>query len=109
LEIELPKCKKWFPLKRALTFQSLVRGYPILAITGPWREGKAALAQSTFPDKPRVSLEDPHTRGLTKWAKYAGAAALPAQLVYGGDLSMTRQGVEVHGWRDMQNVSVGKV
>jgi predicted AAA+ superfamily ATPase len=42
--------------------------------------------------------------GLTKWAKYAGATALPAQLVYGGDLSMTRQGVAVHGWRDMQNV-----
>jgi hypothetical protein len=46
---------------------------------------------------------------LTKWAKYAGVAALPAQLVYGGDLSMTRQGVAVYGWRDMQNVSVGKV
>lgn len=42
--------------------------------------------------------------GLTKWAKYAAATALPAQLVYGGDLSMTRQGVAVHGWRDMQNV-----
>jgi predicted AAA+ superfamily ATPase len=41
--------------------------------------------------------------GLTKWAKYAGATALPAHLVYGGDLSMTRQGVAVHGWRDMQN------
>ena len=46
--------------------------------------------------------------GLTKWAKYAGATALPAQLVYGGDLSMTRQGVAVHGWRDMQNVPPGK-
>jgi len=46
--------------------------------------------------------------GLTKWAKYAGATALPAQLVYGGDLSMTRQGVAVHGWRDMQNVPGGK-
>lgn len=42
--------------------------------------------------------------GLTKWDKYAGTTALPAQLVYGGDLSMTRQGVAVHGWRDMQNV-----
>ena len=45
--------------------------------------------------------------GLTKWAQYAGSTALPARLVYGGDLSMTRQGVAVHGWRDMQNVPGG--
>jgi hypothetical protein len=40
--------------------------------------------------------------GLTKWTTYAGATALPAQLVYGGDVSMVRNGVAVHGWRNLQ-------
>ena len=46
----------------AATLQSLARGYPILAITGPRQSGKTTLAQSAFPDKPYVSLEDPDTR-----------------------------------------------
>jgi hypothetical protein len=36
----------------------LAKGYPILAITGPRQAGKTTLAQSTFPDKRYVSLED---------------------------------------------------
>ena len=36
----------------------LAKGYPILAITGPHQAGKTTLAQSTFPDKRYVSLED---------------------------------------------------
>jgi len=44
--------------------------------------------------------------GLNKWARYAGDAAQPCQLVYGGDLSMARNGVDVHGWRDMQKLPV---
>lgn len=36
----------------------LSKGYPILAITGPRQAGKTTLAQSTFPDKRYVSLED---------------------------------------------------
>ena len=42
--------------------------------------------------------------GLNKWARYAGDAALPSQLVYGGDMSMTRNAVAVHGWREMSNL-----
>jgi hypothetical protein len=42
--------------------------------------------------------------GLTKWARYAGDAALPALLVYGGDSSMTRSGVNVHAWRDILEI-----
>lgn len=42
--------------------------------------------------------------GLNKWARYAGDAALPSQLVYGGDVSMARNGVAVHGWREMQKL-----
>ena len=36
----------------------LAKDYPILAITGPRQAGKATLAQSTFPNKRYVSLED---------------------------------------------------
>ncbi len=36
----------------------LAKGYPILAITGPRQAGKTTLAQSTFPGKRYVSLED---------------------------------------------------
>lgn len=48
-------------------------------------------------------------RGLTQWSAYAGAAALPAHLVYGGAASMVRSGVAVHGWRDMQNMPVARM
>ena len=40
--------------------------------------------------------------GLTKWMCYAGPTALPAQLVYGGDNTMARQGVQVRSWRNLQ-------
>ena len=40
--------------------------------------------------------------GLNKWSGQAGEAALPAQLVYGGDESMVRGGVSVHSWKDMK-------
>lgn len=39
--------------------------------------------------------------GLSKWTRYAGDAALPAHLVYGGDDSMVRNGVAVQSWRTM--------
>ena len=42
--------------------------------------------------------------GLLKWARYAGDAALPARLVYGGEENMLRIGVAVQSWRAMQDV-----
>jgi predicted AAA+ superfamily ATPase len=39
--------------------------------------------------------------GLDQWAKYAGDAALPARLVYGGDQNMQRGDVSVRAWRNM--------
>ena len=44
--------------------------------------------------------------GLTKWAHYAGNAAMPALLVYGGEDTMVRNGVAVHTWRNLQDVLV---
>ena len=42
--------------------------------------------------------------GLKKWTRYAGDAALPAQLVYGGEDSMVRNGVAVKSWRNMHDL-----
>lgn len=46
------------------TLQSLAKGFPIVAITGPRQSGKTTLARSTFADKPYVSLEDLDTRAF---------------------------------------------
>lgn len=54
------------PRQAAATLQSLALGYPILAITGPRQAGKTTLAQSTFPAKAYVSLEDPDTRAFAE-------------------------------------------
>jgi hypothetical protein len=92
------------------TLQGLARGYPILAISGPRLSGRTTLAQTTFADKPFVSLEDLDTRAFATedprgfLARYAGVAALPAHLVYGGDDAMLRSGVPVHSWRDLNGL-----
>ena len=52
------------PRQATATLQSLARGYPILALTGPRQAVKTTLAQSTFPGKPCVSMEDPDTRAF---------------------------------------------
>lgn len=54
------------PRQAAPVLQSLARGYPILAITGPRQAGKTTLAQATFPDKRYVSLEDPDERAFAE-------------------------------------------
>ena len=36
--------------------------YPVMTLTGPRQSGKTTLAQTVFPDKPYVSLEDPDIR-----------------------------------------------
>jgi predicted AAA+ superfamily ATPase len=70
------------PRQATATLQSLAQGYPILAITGPRQAGKTTLVQSTFPDKPYVSLEDPDTRAFAEedprgfLARFNGGAIL---------------------------------
>lgn len=41
--------------------QTLAKGYPFIALTGPRQSGKTTLSQQAFPEKPYVSLEDPDT------------------------------------------------
>jgi predicted AAA+ superfamily ATPase len=48
------------------TIRTLLRGFPIVTITGPRQSGKTTLAKSIFSDKPYVSLEDPDTRFFAK-------------------------------------------
>ncbi len=44
------------------TVQNLLKGFPIVTITGPRQSGKTTLARKIFEDKPYVSLEDPDKR-----------------------------------------------
>ena len=44
------------------TIHSLLKGFPIVTVTGPRQSGKTTLAKALFPDKPYASLEDPDIR-----------------------------------------------
>ena len=41
---------------------TLLKGFPVVTITGPRQSGKTTLAQIIFSDKPYVSLEEPDVR-----------------------------------------------
>ena len=43
--------------------------------------------------------------GLKKWRTFAGAAAGPALVIYGGNEGQKRSGVEVLPWRDLVNLA----
>jgi predicted AAA+ superfamily ATPase len=65
------------PRQAAPVLQKLALGYPILAITGPRQAGKTTLAQTTFPDKRYLSLEDPDQRAFAEEDPRAFLARLP--------------------------------
>jgi len=46
------------------TIHSLLRGFPIVTITGPRQSGKTTLARAVFDHKPYLSLEDPDVRQM---------------------------------------------
>lgn len=48
------------------TIHRLLRGFPIVTITGPRQSGKTTLAKAIFADKPYASLEDPDIRLFAK-------------------------------------------
>ena len=44
------------------TIRTLLRGFPIVTLTGPRQSGKTTLAKNVFSDRPYASLEDPDIR-----------------------------------------------
>lgn len=44
------------------TIRTLLRGFPIVTLTGPRQSGKTTLAKAVLADRPYVSLEDPDIR-----------------------------------------------
>ncbi len=44
--------------------RELLKGFPIVTVTGPRQSGKTTLAQTVFAGKPYVSLEDPDLRQM---------------------------------------------
>jgi len=44
------------------TIRALLKGFPVITITGPRQSGKTTLAKAIFSDKPYASLEDPDVR-----------------------------------------------
>jgi predicted AAA+ superfamily ATPase len=62
--------------------QSLARGFPVVAITGPRQSGKTTLAREVFAGLPYVNLEDPDQREFALadprrfLAQHAGGAVL---------------------------------
>ena len=46
------------PLRR------LLRGFPVVTVTGPRQSGKTTLAKAVFAEKPYLSLEDPDVRRM---------------------------------------------
>ena len=46
------------------TISNLLKGFPIVTITGPRQSGKTTVAQVVFSNKPYISLEDPDARRM---------------------------------------------
>lgn len=42
--------------------RNLLKGFPVITLTGPRQSGKTTLAKSIFSDRPYTTLEDPDTR-----------------------------------------------
>jgi hypothetical protein len=48
------------------TIRTLLRGFPVITLTGARQSGKTTLAKAVFPDRPYASLEDPDIRRLAQ-------------------------------------------
>ena len=44
------------------TIRTLLKGFPVITLTGPRQSGKTTLAKALFSDRPYTTLEDPDTR-----------------------------------------------
>jgi len=60
--IEINDDLQMIPRHIASTLERLVRGYPVLLVTGPRQSGKTTLVRALFSGLPYVSLEQPDER-----------------------------------------------
>ena len=44
------------------TIRTLLKGFPVITLTGPRQSGKTTVAKALFSDRPYTTLEDPDTR-----------------------------------------------
>jgi hypothetical protein len=54
------------PRQAEQTVKTLLRGFPIVTLTGPRQSGKTTLAKAVFRDRPYASLEEPDQRRLAQ-------------------------------------------
>lgn len=54
------------PREAERTIRALLRGFPVITITGPRQSGKTTLAKIIFAGKPYASLEDPDVREVAR-------------------------------------------
>ncbi|HEX5646729.1 MAG TPA: ATP-binding protein [Nitrospira sp.] len=52
------------PREVEASLRRLLRGFPVVTVTGPRQSGKTTLAKAVFAGKPYLSLEDPDVRRL---------------------------------------------
>lgn len=49
----------YIPRQAEATISKMLKGFPVVVVTGPRQSGKSTLAAHVFAEKPYVSLEDP--------------------------------------------------
>ena len=80
--------------KAESSVKRLVKGFPVVALTGPRQSGKTTLACSVFPSKPYRTLEDPETRQLA----LSDPRAFLAQFPYGAILDEIQRTPELFSY-----------
>ncbi len=73
------------------TMRNLLRGFPVVTITGPRQSGKTTLARAVFKNKPYASLEEPDLRQAAKDDTRSFLARFPQGAVLDEKFSVVRK------------------
>lgn len=69
------------PRQATTTVQRLLRGFPVVTVTGPRQSGKTTLVRSLLADRPYVSLETPAEREFARADPHGFVARFPGGAV----------------------------